>query len=140
MNLSAETKSLLAKINDASGNRLHRSMDLGRLIELSSLSGQQGKMDDLAFFSKFLTKSFDLMTRIGKENEGYEKLFGEFTADVEKSQTLIQSLTANAPKDIQMYFSTTYLAMNDKTMSNLMQLFHDLGWYKNYQIDSRQSS
>jgi hypothetical protein len=140
MNLSAGTKSLLAHITEVSGNRMQRPLDVGRLIELAAQTNKQKELDDLAFFSKFLSKSFELMKRIGIENEGYEKLSGEFTADVEKSQALIRSLAEQAPKDVQAYFSVTYLTMNDNTMSNLMQLFYDLSWYKNYQIDSRQSS
>ncbi len=80
------------------------------------------------------------MKRIGKEGEGYDKLFAEFSTNIKKSQSFITTLAENAEPDVKAHFSISYLSMNDRTMENLMQLFHDLSWYKNYTIDSRQSS
>lgn len=137
MVLSNSTKTLLSAVSEASGNRLQRSMDLARLIELAQVHSLQDRLDDLAFISKFLSKSFELMKRIGKEGEGYDKLFEEFSDNIQKSQRLIGELTAGAESTVKSYFSESYLSMGDSTMNNLMQLFHDLSWYKNYKIDSR---
>jgi hypothetical protein len=137
MVLSNSTKELLSAVSEASGNRLQRSMDLARLIELAQVNSLQDQLDDLAFAAKFLSKSFDLMKRVGKEGEGYDKLFEEFSTNIQKSQRLIGELTGSAESTVKSYFSESYLSMSDNTMNNLMQLFHDLSWYKNYKIDSR---
>ncbi|MFA6541269.1 MAG: hypothetical protein WCT99_06660 [Bacteroidota bacterium] len=137
MVLSNSTKELLSAVSEASGNRLQRSMDLARLIELAQVNSLQDQLDDLAFAAKFLSKSFDLMKRVGKEGEGYDKLFEEFSTNIQKSQRLIGELTGSAESTVKSYFSECYLSMSDNTMNNLMQLFHDLSWYKNYKIDSR---
>ena len=137
MTLSQTTKTLLSKISVASGNKLHRSMDLGVLIEFAFQKQIQNTLDDLAFSAKFLSKSFELMKRIGKEGEGYDKLEAEFTAQVEKSRAVIQQLIDPADSLTKAHFEGTYLGMDTLALQNLMQLFHDLSWYKNYQIDSR---
>lgn len=126
---------LLSQINTASGMRLQRSMDLGALIELAETHSKKEWLEDLAFASKFIVKSFDLMKRIGIEGNGYEKLSEEFSYQITKSQDLLKSLLDQADAMTKAHFSSTYLEMNTVTMENLMQLYHDLGWYKNYQID-----
>jgi len=137
MNLSQHTKTLLSAINDTSGKTLKRSMDLGTLIELAQQHSLQSQLDDLAFSSKFIAKSFDLMQRIGKDGNGYEKLSKEFSDQIQKAQGLIQQFLDHTDTMTRAHFSGNYLEMNTLTMQNLMQLFHDLGWYKNYQIDQR---
>lgn len=138
MTLSQNTKSLLAEITAASGNTLKRAMDLGTLIELSEKHGMQETMDDLAFSSKFISKSFDVMQRIGKEGNGYDKLAGEFAAQIKRSQELLNGLLTRADAMTAAHFRSHYLEMNTLTMTNLLQLFHDLSWYKNYLIDHKR--
>lgn len=138
MTLSQTTKELLSKISAASGNKLLRSMDLGVLIELSNQQQKQSVLEELAFSAKFLSKSFELMKRIGKEGDGYDKLETEFTVQVEKSRKAILQLLELADSMTKAHFTGTYLGMDTLALQNLMQLFHDLSWYKNYQIDSRK--
>lgn len=138
MTLSRTTKELLETINTTSGGTLRRSMDLGVLIEIAHQHAMQSTLDDLAFAGKFLTKSFELMKRIGKGGEGYDTLEREFSAQTEKSRAMMTSIVAKADVVTVSHFTATYLAMDTVAMQNLMQLFHDLGWYKNYQIDHRK--
>lgn len=135
MTLSQPIKTLLAEINTVSGGRLKRSMDLGILLEMTQQHSLQASLDDLAFSSKFLIKSFDLMKRIGKGGEGYDKLEKEFTVQTERSRTLIAQIVEKADPMTMSHFRGTYLSLEPISLENVMQLFHDLSWYKNYQID-----
>lgn len=110
-------------------------MDLGVLLEIADLHSQQQLLDDLAFSAKFIVKSFDLMQRIGKDGNGYEKIAGEFSAQISKSQSLLKKMLEPADALTKAHFGGNYLEMNTLTLENLMQLFHDLSWYKNYRID-----
>ena len=136
MILSQNTKTLLLNINNASGKTLKCSMDLGALIEIASQHSLQEQLDDLAFSAKFITKSFELMHRIGKDGNGYEKLSKEFSVQMKKSQAIIVQFFGRADAMTKAHFTGNYLEMNTLTMQNLMQLYHDLSWYKNFQIDS----
>lgn len=135
MTLSPTTKTLLSEITALSGNSLQRAMDLGTLIELAALHSRQQVLDDLAFSAKFITKSFELMQRIGKDGNGYEKLAAEFTAQVTRSQDLLRAMLVSSDAMTNANFSGNYLEMNTLTLENLMKLYHDLSWYKNYRID-----
>ena len=116
---------------------MKRSLDLGTLLQIAEEHSKHSLLDDLAFSSKFIIKSFELMQRIGRDGNGYEKLSSEFTAQISKSQTVLRQLLDSSDAATQAHFSGQYLEMNTLTMQNLMQLYHDLSWYKNYQIDQR---
>ncbi|MFA5832028.1 MAG: hypothetical protein WDA22_00995 [Bacteroidota bacterium] len=116
---------------------MKRSLDLGVLIQIAEDHSLQEQMDDLVFSAKFITKSFDLMQRIGKDGNGYEKLSDEFSVQIKKSQEILKQLLEKADAMTKAHFSGSYLEMNTLTMQNLMLLYHDLSWYKNYLIDQR---
>ncbi len=137
MTLTQSTRTLLSSINESSGKTLKRSLDLGTLLQIAEEHSKHSLLDDLAFSSKFIIKSFELMQRIGRDGNGYEKLSSEFTAQISKSQTVLRQLLDSSDAATQAHFSGQYLEMNTLTMQNLMQLYHDLSWYKNYQIDQR---
>jgi len=110
-------------------------MDLGTLIELAETHSQQNTLKDLAFSSKFIVKSFELMKRIGRDGNGYEKISGEFSIQVQKSQQVMKQILAHADAMTSSHFAASYMEMNTLTMENLMQLYHDLSLYKNYLLD-----
>ncbi len=139
MTLTPSTRTLLSSINESSGKTLKRSLDLGTLLQIAEEHSKQELLDDLAFSSKFIIKSFELMQRIGKDGNGYEKLSAEFTAQIAKSQSVLRSLLESADAVTRAHFAGDYLEMNTLTMQNLMQLYHDLRWYKNYQLDQRST-
>ncbi|MFZ4619797.1 MAG: hypothetical protein ACOYNS_04500 [Bacteroidota bacterium] len=118
---------------------MKRSLDLGALLQIAEEHSKQELLDDLAFSSKFIIKSFELMQRIGKDGNGYEKLSSEFASQISKSQSVLKQLLEFSDEMTRRNFSGNYLEMNTLTMQNLMQLYHDLGWYKNYQIDQRSA-
>jgi hypothetical protein len=135
MQISHATDSFLATLDTFSRNRLTRRDDLGTLIELAALHNQRTVLDDLSFVSKFVCRVFGIMQRIGKDGKGYDKLSGEFSANLEKSTLLLQLLLRNAPVDVQQLFTTHYLSMTHEGLQNLLALFYDLSWYKNWLID-----
>ncbi len=139
MTLTQSTKTLLSAVNDASGKTLKRSLDLGVLLQIAEEHSMQELLDDLAFSSKFIGKSFELMQRIGKDGNGYEKLSAEFTTQISKSQSVLKQLLESSDAVTRVHFAGNYLEMNTLTMQNLMQLYHDLHWYKNYQLDQRSA-
>ncbi|MBW7889284.1 MAG: hypothetical protein H3C35_13165 [Bacteroidetes bacterium] len=140
MTFSKNTKELLAHITEASNNTLKRPMDLGALLEVSRQNDKQVVLEELAFISKFLIKTMEIIKRIGQNGEGYDKLYGEFSSNVVKSRELISSIIESAPIDVKTLFKSQYLFLNPTAMENIMKLYHDLSWYKNYLIDHRTNA
>ena len=136
MELSTATVSLLSELDTFSGGSIARRSDLGILLESGRVQPEREILDELAFFSKFLHRTYGIMTRIGREGEGYDRLANEFSEAVVKTRALVTSLIARSPRDVREQFTATYLAMTQDALENLLSLCHDLSWYKNWLIDT----
>ena len=139
MTPSSSTVSLLAALDTASRGQLKRRDDLGILLDLGASPDQSAALVDLAFRSKFLTRTFGIMQRIGREGNGYDRLESEFAANMEVARGHLRSLLSGAPDTVRDRFSSSYLAPTPGGLSNLMALLGDLAWYKNWLLDSRQA-
>jgi hypothetical protein len=95
-------------------------------------------LDELGFYAKFLHRTYGIMTRIGRDGDGYERLSHGFSEAVGKIRTLISSLLSGAPEDVRDRFAATYLPMSREGLDNLLSLCHDLSWYKNWLIDTKR--
>jgi hypothetical protein len=138
MELSAATASLLSELDTFSGGTIARRSDLGILLESGRLQAGRDLLDEVAFFSKFLHRTYGIMTRIGREGDGYDRLAIEFSEAVARTRGLLRSLLAGTPESVREQFTTVYLAMTQEGLENLLSLCHDLGWYKNWLIDTNR--
>ena len=135
MIVSQETSSLIVSLRDFSRNKLRHADDLGALIEIAKLRNQAQVLEDLCFLSKFLVSTRNVMERIGREGEGYDKLSFQFAENLEKASTFIRLLIKEAPEDLKRHFTSTYFGMTSDGLSALMELLSDLRWLKNWNID-----
>jgi hypothetical protein len=138
MELSTVTASLLSEIDTFSGGTIAHRPDLGILLEYGRVHPGRGILEELSFFSKFLYRTYGIMTRIGRYGEGYDRLAGEFSETVATTRSLMSSLIAGSPGDVREQFTATYLAMTQEGLENLLSLCHDLSWYKNLLIDTKR--
>jgi hypothetical protein len=132
MNFSPSTLQLLDSLEALSGNRLTRRNDLGLLIEVAAERRHEHMLEQLSFHAKFISKTHGIMSRIGKDTDGYDKLLREFQAGLEKARGLLQGLLAETAPDIQHHYASTYLTMTAEGLQNFLALLHDLSWYKNW--------
>ena len=135
MIVSQETSALIASLRDFSGQKLRHSDDLALLIELSKLRNQSQVLEDLCFLSKFLVKTRGVMERVGKNDEGYDKLSFQFAENLEKASTFVRLLVKEAPEDGKRHFTSSYFSMTPDALSALMELLYDISWLKNWKID-----
>lgn len=140
MELSPATTALLTTLDAFSRHKLTRRHDLGVLIELSSAHGRKSLLEELGFLAKFLHRSFAIMQRIGREAEGYTQLSQEYSQQLERARGMTQQLVSAAPPNIRAAFDAAYFAMTPDALRNLMALFYDLSWYKNWLIDHPHDS
>ena len=136
MELSPGTVTLLTELDSISGGTITRRADLAILLESGRTTPQRDVLDELGFFSKFLHRTHGIMSRIGRNGEGYDRLEHEFSESVIKTRNLLASLVAEAPEDVRERFAATYLMMTQEGLDNLLSLCRDLRWYKNWLIDS----
>ena len=137
MQLSPNVTRILARLEKFSGRKLNCSEDMGALLELARSHDLLAVFDRLAFLSKFARKTFEIMERIGRNGQGYEQLFREFTGAVEEARRLVVQLTEPAPPGLRTRFAEMYLDIKPAALQHLLGLFSDLSWYKNWRIDHR---
>jgi len=138
MKISPTTSTLLHTLEEFSGNKLTRLEDLGILLELGATDNLQQTLDELSFTAKFLAKTAAIMKRIGREGDGYIKLSEQFSKNMEKARQLLRTIFSRAPTEIGEQLTSTYLAVTPESLQNLLELYYDLSWYKNWQIDNRK--
>ncbi len=138
MTPTSSTLSLLAALDAASRGQLKRRDDIGIVLDLGAFPERSATLDDLAFRSKFLTRTFGIMQRIGREGSGYDRLESEFAAGLEVVRGHLRTLLGDAPDEVRDRLTASYLAMTPGGMSNLMALLGDLTWYKNWLLDRKQ--
>jgi len=136
MDPSPSTAAFLSLLDAFSGNKLSRRQDLGTLIELASHAQGKSMLDELSFYAKFISKCHGIMVRIGSKGEGYDKLTVEFTTNIEKAKGALGAILRGASSDVNTHFTSTYLTMTPESFQNLLALFYDLSWYKNWDIDT----
>ncbi len=131
----AEAERIVAELDRSSGGRLCRREDLTALLELGLPVAHRGTLDELAFSAKFLARARDMMARIGPGGQGYDRLAAEFVQHLERVTALLRTLLAGAPEGVRTRFASAYFATTPEALENLLELCHDLGWYKNRLID-----
>ncbi len=138
MEISSTTSDLLQALEQFAQKPLSRRSEMAQLIELTSRHRLERTLEELSFYAKFCHKAYGLMQRIGAGAEGYEKLSGEFAANVQKCKDLLASILRSAPDGVRLHFETHVLAVTPQAFANLLDLFADLSWYKNRLLDERK--
>ncbi|MBI3004898.1 MAG: hypothetical protein HYY49_05715 [Ignavibacteriales bacterium] len=116
--------------------KLNFPEDVAWLLECAG-GGMQQVFADVIFQAKFVIKTQEIMKRIGPAGDGFDKLSAEFGASFEKTTTLLKTLVKEAPEEKKTQFVSQFLTLNDESFAQLMKLFADLSWVKNWQIDGK---
>lgn len=127
---------LVNHLNDISSGTLKHAATLQILLETAGKAGLHRTLSDLAFDAKFCHKTHGIMKRIGADGEGYDKLALEFTDGIERCRMQLEQILSHIEGSEKQEIERKFLVMTPAGMQNLLELLHDLSWYKNYQIDA----
>ena len=117
--------------------KLNYPVEIGEILQIAFQTGLTNEFEELIFQAKFLTRTQDVMRKIGNEAEGFEKLSAEFQTGINRSMELLKILVGSSSVDIIRKYSDTFFAMETEGFLRLMNLYSDLSWIKNWQIDGR---
>ena len=135
--LRQETQQFLRDLERSSSRKVNVPHDLGTLLEASARVDQKDHFEQIVFLAKFITKTFDIMKRIGPDGEGYDTLAREFQDNVEKVGEKIRKLLLTSPDNIQDHFARRYFRMEPESLENHMKLLADLTLVKNWMLDGK---
>lgn len=91
----------------------------------------------LIFLAKFVTRTFEVMNRIGSDADGYDNLAREFRENTERAGELVKELLGSAPRAVQDRFAERYLTLNQESFRQFLGLLGDLSWVKNWCVDGK---
>jgi hypothetical protein len=135
MTIRPETTEFIAELEDHSGRKMSYPTEVARLLDGARRSNVLNEFEDLIFQAKFSTRTFGIMKRIGADGEGYGKLTAEFRSSVERASTLLKELVKGYPEEDGQQFHATFLAIDQDSLSKLMDLMQDLTLVKNWIVD-----
>lgn len=135
MELQSGTTQFLEELQSHFGRKLAFPIEVGFLAEQAGRQGLHLVFRDAIFQAKFVTKTMEVMNRIGREGEGFDKLSSEFQNSIEKSSALLKTIVKESPEDFKQHIVREFFGMDQESLGNFLRLLEDLSWVKNFELD-----
>ncbi len=137
MELQSQTKQFIENLQKEYGRTLSFPEEVCFLIDQTNMHRLDQPFRDAIFHAKFATKTREVMSRIGHDGEGYDKLSSEFQTSVEKASTLLKTIVKESPEEHKQQLVRNFFSLDQSSFSRLMKLFEDLSWIKNWEVDGK---
>lgn len=137
MTARSDTERFVEELQTFSNRRLNFPENLTQILDLTRVQNMGDLLQDMIFHAKFAVKTKDVMARIGRDGEGYEKLSSEFQNSIEKTSALLKTIVKESPEDIKQYFVKNFFDLDQESFAKFMKLLEDLSWVKNWEVDGR---
>jgi hypothetical protein len=137
MNIRPDITEFIASIEVFGGRKLYYPLEISELLQIAFENKLTNEFEELLFEAKFLTRTQDVMKKIGYEAEGFDKLSAEFQSGLTRAMGLLKTLLGRTSRDVSRKYSDRYFTMETEGFFRLMKLYSDLSWIKNWQIDGK---
>ena len=135
--LSSDITRFLSELKAYASRDLPYDADIGLLLKMAKASEQMPMFEELIFVAKFVSRTFEVMKRIGSDADGYDKLASEFKDNTERAASLMKRLLQEAPHEERQHFEARYFDLDQESFGRLMGLLSDLSWVKNWRVDGK---
>ncbi len=125
----------LRQLERSSRRKLNYPDEVGQILEAARLGRRTAMFEETVFLAKFISKSFDVMNRIGSDGEGYQKLSAEFESNFQKLTSQLKEILLSVPAEVRRNQSDLFLALTQESLGRLMLLMKDLATVKNWVVD-----
>ncbi len=137
MQIQSGTLKFVEQLQEYSGRRLNFPEEIGKLVELATIQHHDELFRDAIFHAKFAVKSKEIMGRIGRDGEGFDKLSTEFQNSIEKTSALLKTIVKESPAEIKQHFVKDFFSLDQASFASFMKLLEDLSWVKNWEVDGK---
>ncbi len=136
--LRPDTAQFLEKLGAHAKKELHHPTTVGMMIDHARRGDHWPLIEEISFYAKFMTKAHDLMQRIGREGEGYDKINAEFERSATTVQSRLKELIADMDDDLRHNIENTFLTLDQKSFTEFLGLLNDFTWLKNWMVDGKE--
>jgi hypothetical protein len=137
MGVRQQTNDFIRELERSSNRKLFFPDDIGHLLDAARRDQKMEAFEEAIFLAKFITKSAEVMKRIGPDGDGYDKLSSEVEAGIQKASSLLKVVSQSCPHDMGQLQSTTFFSMSHESVERMMRLFADLTLIKNWVLDKK---
>ena len=137
---SPETEALLNNVELRSGKKFTCHVEIACLLDTAAARELPQMMEDILFYSKFITKASGILWRVGPSADETAKLAAEFRETIEKTSTLIRTLIKESPPEVKNHFVGKFLVLSQSSMETFLVLCKELSLVKNYLLDKEHHS
>ncbi len=120
-----------------SNGKLNYPEKIRELLQIAMQTGLTQEFEELVFQAKFLMNTREVMKKNRPGGEGFEKLSAEFESSQHRSMALLKNLVERAAPELSGHYSEFFFSLDAESFIRLMNLYSDLRWIKNWQIDGK---
>ena len=111
--------------------------DVGLLLHQAQSTNTMRGFEDLIFLAKFVSRTIEVMRRIGADADGYQNLAREFKENAGKANALTKALLKGAEPAERQRFDDVYFGLDQESFGRFLGLLGDLSWVKNWRVDGK---
>lgn len=137
MSAQSDTQRFVEELQTYSHRRLNFPENLAEILDLAGAQRMEEVFRDVIFHAKFAMKTKEIMARIGREGEGYNKLSSEFQNSIEKTSALLKTIVKESPEGIKQHIVGNFFTMDQESFGKFLRFLEDLSWVKNWEVDGR---
>jgi len=133
-----QVESIISEIEAMNGKHFSHRQYLLLIIENCCGNELRECLNRLIFLGKFLHNTNNLMNRIGKAGEGYEKLLTEFKDNTNEVVVILNKIVDIIPLETRNEINNMVSLHTKTDFENFMRLMEDLSRLKNYELDTNR--
>ena len=131
---------LLKEVDDFSGSKLKKRVDLQIIFEETLNKGKEKLLDEIAFTSKYVLGLLRVLKEGSKNSEvsSLDHVKKDLTLNIKRAVDQLKEAVADADGGTKQYFERTYFELSQPGFMNLNDLLSDLEWTKKYLNDLKR--
>jgi len=138
MDISDDTAAVVAFLQEYSGNHLRKPGDLAIVLELCALRADAHLAQHIITSGASVWSVYRALRRLRRGDDGYRKLEGEFTNQVNEFRLGIATAVAEcADEAVLERFQAVYFELTAGALRNVVDFAHDFAYLKQLQNDKR---
>jgi hypothetical protein len=137
MTILPDIAEFVAKVELFSKRKLNYPSEVSELLQIAVQTGLIKEFGELTFQAKFLTRTQEVIRQVGNKTEGIKKLSTEYETVLKKSMGVLNQLVERTSPEIGQNYLNLFFSMEPDSLLRLMNLYSDLSWIKNWQIDGK---
>ncbi|MFZ1322947.1 MAG: hypothetical protein WAT71_15425 [Ignavibacteria bacterium] len=133
MNISANTKDIIDKINDSSDRFIKNNYEISILIEISFFSDKLSNFRDLIFTSKYINGLKKVLSSSEISGKDFiDKTYNDFNINLQKVYDILKQILENEESNSVSFFENKYFKMDQESIKNMIELIEDLSICKEF--------